>query len=120
MGTAQRGKLSADQYRLWGSGSGHRQEMLRHYMDLVSAVQITNLRVVSQEKITAYNDCIFRYTRRWPELFPNEALKPMLHAALHVGDFMDLFGPVQAYSSPFYERYINFFHCINTNKKIGK
>ncbi|KAG6905062.1 hypothetical protein DXG01_005329 [Tephrocybe rancida] len=76
--------------------------------------------MVSRAKITAYNDFIFQYARRWSELFPNKALKPVLHAALHVGDFMDLFGPVQAYSSPFYERYINFFHRINTNKKVGQ
>ncbi|KAG6913339.1 hypothetical protein DXG01_007577 [Tephrocybe rancida] len=39
---------------------------------------------------------------------------------LHVGDNMELFGPVHAYSAPFFERYINFFHRINTNKKLGE
>jgi hypothetical protein len=127
-GTAQRGKLSADQYRvictihvvvtlvrLWSNDLSRKKEMLKHFMDLVSAVRIANLRVTSQRKIEAYNELIFRYARRCTDLFPDEDLKPTLHAALHMGDIMDLFGPVHAYSSPFYERYINFFHRVNTN-----
>ncbi|KAG6905108.1 hypothetical protein DXG01_004830 [Tephrocybe rancida] len=89
-------------------------------MELVSAVQIANLCVTSQSKIAVYNRPIFRYAKCWHELFPDEDLKPVIYAVLHIGDIMELFGPVHTYSSPFYKRYINFFHRINTNKKLGR
>ena len=131
-GMSERGKLSADQWRvvctvhlpitlirLWGQIAGRKREMLAHFMDLVSAVRIANMRIVSQQQIEAYNDCIHRYANRCKELYPNETLKPVLHAALHIGQILDMFGPVHAISAPFYERYINFFHRMNTNKKLG-
>ena len=83
-------------------------------MNLVSAVRIANMRIMSQQQIKAYDDCI-----RCKELYPNETLKPVLHAALHIGQILDLFGPVHAIHAPFYECYINFFHRMNTNKKLG-
>ncbi|KAG6883399.1 hypothetical protein C0995_012348, partial [Termitomyces sp. Mi166 len=82
--------------------------------------EIANLRVTSLQKIAAYNDHIFHYAKNCLQLYPDEQLKPNLHTALHIGDFMRLFSPVHAYSTPFYEQYINFFHRINTNKKIGE
>ena len=121
-GTTERGKLSADQWRviwLWSHDVGRRREMLAHFMDLVSTVQIANMRVMSQNQIQAYNQCIRRYVARCTKLFPDETLKPNLHAALHLGDILDLFGPVHAISAPFYKCYINFFHRININNKIG-
>jgi len=131
-GMAERGKLSADQWRLvctvylpimlihlWGHITGRKSDMLAHFMDLVSAVRIANMRIMSQQQIKAYNDCIRHYASRCKELYPNKTLKPVLHAALHIGQILDLFGPVHAISAPFYERYINFFHRMNTNKKVG-
>jgi len=74
---------------------------------------------MSQQQIKAYDDCICRYASRCKELYSNETLKPVLHTALHISQILDLFGPVHAISAPFYECYINFFHCMNTNKKLG-
>ena len=88
-------------------------------MHLVSAVRIANMRVSSKNQVQAYNYHIFEYARNWSRLFPDETLKPVLHAALHIGDVLDRFGPVHAINSAFYERYINFFHQLKTNKKIG-
>jgi len=131
-GTAEQGKLSADQWhlvctvhlsimliRLWGHIAGRKRDMLAHFMDLVSAVHIANMRIMSQQQIKAYDDCIRRYASCCKELYPNETLKPVLHTALHIGQILDLFSPVHAISAPFYERYINFFHHMNTNKKLG-
>ncbi|KAG6914808.1 hypothetical protein DXG01_015220 [Tephrocybe rancida] len=105
-GTAQRGKLSADQYhvicmihvvvtlvRLWANETSHKKEMLKHFMDLVSTVHLANLCVISQDKIDTYNEYIFRYAAKWTELLPNKSLKLILHAALHIGNVMELFGP---------------------------
>ena len=94
--------------------------MLDHFMDLVSAVRIANMRISSQNQIKAYNRLILRYATRHSTLFPDVSLKPVLHAALHIGDMLDRFGPLHAISAPFYERYINFFHRLNTNQKIGR
>ena len=74
---------------------------------------------MSQQQIKAYNDCIHCYANCCKELYPNETLKPVLHAALHISQILDMFGPVHAISAPFYEHYINFFHCMNKNKKLG-
>jgi hypothetical protein len=131
-GTAERGKLSADQWRvictihlpitlirLWGNDTGRMYDLLRHFMHLVTAVRIANMRISLPNHIRTYNQHIFAYARGWDTLFPDEPLKPNLHAALHIGNMLDKFGPVHAISSPFYERYINFFHQLKTNRKIG-
>lgn len=88
-------------------------------MDLVNAVQIANMHILSQKQILAYNHYIFRYVSRYAELYLDETLKPTLYATLHLGHTLDLFGPVHAISAPFYKCYINFFHCMNTNQKLG-
>ena len=88
-------------------------------MDLVSAVHIANMRIMSQQQIKAYNNCICCYANQCKELYSNETLKPILHTALHIGQILDMFGPVYAISASFYEHYINFFHCMNTNKKLS-
>lgn len=132
-GTTQRGKLSADQWRtictihlpitlirLWRNETGRKKDLLNNFMDLVSAVRIANMRVSSRNQIQAYNKHIFRYVYDMQTLYPNENLKPTHHAALHLGDILDLFGPVHSHSAPFFERYINFFHRLNTNQKIGQ
>lgn len=131
-GTTERGKLSADQWRtictihlpitlicLWGQENGRKQELLHNFMELVSAVRIANMRVSSKNQIDAYNAHIFRYAAGLKALFPDEKLRPSHHAALHIGDMLDLFGPVHSHSAPFFERYINFLHHVNTNQKLG-
>jgi hypothetical protein len=131
-GTATRGKLSADQWRiicmihlmftlirLWSDGTDRQQEMLSNFMDLVSAVRIANMRVSSKNQIQAYKYHIFRYIKGLKVLFPDQHLKPIHHAALHIGDILQLFGPVHSHSAPFYECHIKFLHRINTNLKLG-
>ena len=131
-GTAKRGKLSADNWRvictihlpitlirLWGREQGRKQQLLQNFMDLVSAVRIANMHVSSKNQIDAYNTYIFRYIAGLKELYPDESIAPTHHTALHLGDIQSLFGPVHSHTASFYERYINFFHRLNTNKKIG-
>ena len=93
--------------------------MLAHFMDFVSAVHIANMQIMSQQQIKAYNNCIHHYTNQCKELYPNKTLKPILHAVLHIGQILDMFGPVHTISAPFYKHYINFFYCMNTNKKLS-
>ena len=103
-GTALRGKLSADKWRviciihltitlirLWGNESGRKKELLENFMDLISAVCIANLRVSLQNQIHAYDDHIFRYVNKLKRLYPGENLRPIHHAALHIGKILDFF-----------------------------
>jgi hypothetical protein len=131
-GTPTRGKLSADNWHvictihlpislIWlgREEDGRKKDLLDNFMDLVSAVQIANMQVSSASQVAAYNKHIIQYLEGIQTLFPHEKLRPTHHAAIHIGDLLQRFGPVHAYSSPFYERYISFLHRINTNNKIG-
>ena len=64
--TVERGKLSADQWRLvctvylpitlihlWSHITGQKRDMLTHFMDLVSAIRIANMRIMFQQQIKA-------------------------------------------------------------------
>lgn len=59
------------------------------------------------------------YVAGLANLFPDKDLRPSHHAALHIGDILELFGPVHSHSAPFYERFIHFLLRQNTNKKLG-
>ncbi|PPQ71535.1 hypothetical protein CVT26_010395 [Gymnopilus dilepis] len=132
-GTTRRGKLSADHWRvictvhlpitlirLWHDASPRKQQILQHFMQLVNAVHIGNMRVVSAEHIAAYDFYMTKYIKDIKTLYPDQHLKPTHHAALHIGDMLGLFGPSHSHSSPYYERHINLLHHINTNSKIGE
>ncbi|KJA14089.1 hypothetical protein HYPSUDRAFT_72760 [Hypholoma sublateritium FD-334 SS-4] len=127
-GTSSRGKLSAAHWRvictihlpitlirLWKEDNGRLKDLLDHFMDLVTSIKIANMRLSSPRQVDRYNLHIRRYVSRITTLYPDRKLVPNHHAALHIGDVLQNFGPV-----PFFERYINFFHHINTNQKIGE
>ena len=131
-GTTSRGKLSAAHWRvvctihlpitlicLWKGDNGRLKDMLDHFMDLVISIRVANMRISSPRQVDKYNLHIRRYVARITTLFPDRRLVPNHHAALHIGDVLENFGPVHSHSAPFFERYINFFHRINTNQKIG-
>lgn len=131
-GTTQMGKLSADNWRvictihlptsliwLWRNETGRKQELLANLMDLVTAVRLANLRICSSAVIEDYNRTMSRYLQGLLDLFPHEALKPNHHAALHIGDVMERFGPGHSHGSAYYERHIALFHRINTNRQLG-
>ena len=105
--------------RLWKDKTGRKAELLSNFMDLITAVHITNMRVSSKNQVQAYNLYISRYASALSTLFPDVSIKLTVHAALHHGDIMDLFGPVHSHSAPFYEQYIYFLQWLNTNKKLG-
>jgi hypothetical protein len=131
-GTTERGKLSADNWRvictihlnvtliwIWRNQTGRKKEILSHFMDLIRAVRIANMRLTSPEQINGYNRYIGQYISKIKLLYPDQHLVPSHHAALHIGDMLGSFGPVLSHSAPHFERYINFLHRVNTNSKIG-
>jgi hypothetical protein len=130
--TAKRGKLTANHWRIvctihlpitlirfWDGDTGRRQDLLKHFMDLVTAVKIANMRISTKSQIEAYDTHMLRYVSRLQTLYPDQSILPSHHAALHIRDMLQLFGPVHLHSAPFFERYINFFHHMNINFKFG-
>ncbi|KAJ3547879.1 hypothetical protein NM688_g5358 [Phlebia brevispora] len=131
-GSKATGKLSADQWRtvctihlpitlirLWSLGSDdpgdvRRKQMLDNYMDLVTAVTIAGMVVMTEEHIKLYEEAILRYLRTIKELYPEASIKPNHYLAIHLAVFMHLFGPVHSW------RFFNYLlQCINTNMRIG-
>ncbi|KAF8658388.1 hypothetical protein AX16_001997 [Volvariella volvacea WC 439] len=109
-GTAQRGKLSADQWRvictihlpitlirLWGTDTGRWKELFDNFMDLVATVRIANMRISSPAQSAAFKTHILRYLRQLTNLYPDEHLRPSHHIAIHIGDMLDFFGPVHSH-----------------------
>ena len=132
-GTSRRGKLSADNWRviccvhlpitlirLFGSSEGRPRDLVNNFMDLVSAVRVATSSTSSPAHIEKYNQKIFAYTRGVQELYPDYNVLPSHHAGLHIGDMLRYFGPKHSHDSPYYERYIHFFHRMNTNHKLGE
>ncbi len=106
--------------RLWHSADDRRQSILANFMDLVNAVRVANMRTTSPGDVETYNTYMHRYMVKALELYQDEAVKPHQHAALHIGTMLEWFGPVHAHSAPYYERYINFMHRAQINRKPGE
>lgn len=132
-GTSRRGKLSADNWRiiccvhlpitlirLFGESDGRQRDLLDNFMTLVSAVRIATRSKSSPAHVEAYNKLMISYTNGTLELFRDYSILPSHHAALHIGDMLQRFGPKHSHDSPYYERYILFFHRMNTNRKLGE
>jgi len=133
-GTAARGKLSANNWRvictvhlpitlirLWGGDDApeDRKHKLQNFMDLVCAVQIANLRSISKKDIELYEHYIHRYLTGFKSLYKLSKVKPIHHAALHYGDILRGFGPAHTHGAAFYERYIHSMQSQNHNMKLG-
>jgi len=133
-GTAARGKLSANNWRvictvhlpitlirLWGGDDApqYQRDILENFMDLVRAVQIANLRSISRKEIELYEFYIFRYVTRFKSLYKLVKVKPIHHASLHYGDMLRGFGPAHTHGAAFYERYIHSMQSKNHNMKLG-
>ena len=131
-GLARREKLSANHWRvictihlvitlirLWHDKTGQEKDLLKNYMDVVSASLIVTLHVSSKRKSQAYNEHAFGYVKGLQELYLDQHLLPVHHAALHMGHIMQLFGPVHSHNAVFFECYIKFLHHMNINQKPG-
>jgi hypothetical protein len=133
-GTATRGKLSANNWRvictvhlpitlirLWGGDDApeDRKCKLENFMDLVRAVQIANLRSISKNDIELYERYIHRYLTGFKTLYKLAKVKPIHHAALHYGDILRGFGPAHTHGAAFYERYIHSMQSENHNMRLG-
>lgn len=128
------GKLSADQWRsfctihlvitlirLWGnlSPDTRHYQMLANYLDLVNAVEIAGLLVTSPQHVSAYRLHMTRYLTVMKRLYKEAVIVPNHHFALHIPDFMALWGPAAQTRGFGFERFNYFLQQIRTNKRFG-
>jgi hypothetical protein len=140
-GDAAAGPLKADEWRtmftvylpialvsLWGKGTSHAssetssrlQERLDHTMSLVSAVYIACLRTMTRARINAYRCYIARWIRDIERLYPDMDYRTNNHMALHIYDFLILFGPVRSWWTFPFERLIGQLQRLPHNHKFGE
>ena len=131
-GTAARGKLTADQWmvvctvhlpitliRVWGKLTDRRFALLCNFMDLTSAVQLADQRVISGQIIADSEMLMARYLNTMKALFKDAKIQPIHHVALHAGDFLRLYGPNHSVRAFGGERYLKVLGLQNVNNKSG-
>ena len=139
-GEATAGTLKADEWRtmatiylplalvsLWGIGSSHPtagngeklRATLNHTMALFSAVRLVCMRTMNQSRMTAYRDYMVRYIRDLHVVHPDAPYKTSHHMALHIYDFLELFGPVHSWWCFPFERLIGLLQRQPSNHKFG-
>ena len=131
-GSARAGKLTADQWRtlctvhlvvtlvrLWGDKDpgDRRHDMLRNFMDLVTATVVLFKRSMSPGRIDLYENYMRNYLEGHLRLYPHLNLTPKHHLSLHVPRFLEMFGPVHGWSAWGFERLIFNFQRTETNGK---
>lgn len=137
LGSKRHGKLKADQWRTvatvflpttliprWSPAAddvkdGVRLEMLDNTMDLVNAVILATKRAITEQDCESYMKYMSRYLADLKRLYPHLQLRPVHHAALHLGEFLRMYGPVYGWWTFPFERLIGVLQKIETNNKQG-
>ncbi|KAJ2921673.1 hypothetical protein H1R20_g15417, partial [Candolleomyces eurysporus] len=134
-GQKKHGKLSADQWRvlcsihltvtlirLWGRQPQESRwyQMLVNFLDLVKAVEIGSMLVVSRDHIDEYETLMTRYLITMKSLYKEARVVPNHHLALHTSDFLDIWGPSPETHGFGWERYNHTLQQINTNRRFGE
>lgn len=139
-GDPSTGSLKADEWRtmitiylpialisLWGvddpqvaaSTTLRLRSVLQHTMFLVSAVVLASSRTSTISRATAYQENMVRYVRGLNELFPNIGYRPNHHMALHIFDFLLLYGPTHSWWCFPFERLVGLLQRLPTNHRFG-
>ncbi|KDR72072.1 hypothetical protein GALMADRAFT_41703, partial [Galerina marginata CBS 339.88] len=126
LGEPSHGKLKADQWRtlsttylpislirLWEQAddftdqrSKQCKELLEVTLSLVSAVIIASSRTTSQENADLYLYHMQKYLKGIRGLFPRYRFLPNQHMALHLAEYLRLYGPVHSWWTFPFERLI--------------
>ena len=138
LGEASHGKLKADQWRalgttylplalirLWGlpntrsPRSGRCREILNLTVSLLSAVTVASSHSMSPALANSYLQHMQAYLAGLKKLFPEYGFHPNHHMALHLHQYLLLFGPVHGWWTFPFERMIGMLQRMPTNGKIG-
>ncbi|KAK0241044.1 hypothetical protein EDD85DRAFT_731715, partial [Armillaria nabsnona] len=124
------GKLKADQWRtiamtympvtliqMWSDSgaSSKRRELLEFTMDLVQAVILAASHQTSQDLAGRYLSYMLSYRTHMKILFPNYSAHPNHHMALHLSEYLLMFGPVHGWWTFPFEQQIGMLERISTN-----
>ncbi|KAI0351504.1 hypothetical protein OH77DRAFT_1410980 [Trametes cingulata] len=133
-GSPSHGKLKADQWRtactvsmvitltrLWGQkpASSRERVLLESFLHLVCAVNLAARRSMSNSRASRFDYHISRYLQSLRTLF-NHELVPNHHLSLHLKFCLELFGPVHAWWSFPFERFIGLLQRLNMNHKSSQ
>lgn len=142
-GDESTGTLKADEWRsystvylplalmkAWGAGSVHDSRYeetifrvaLDHTMMLASAITLACYRRTSRERALAYRECIVEYLARFTISYTAKRQAYYVvnsHAAMHIFNFILLFGPVHSWWTFPFERLIYTMQQMNSNHKPG-
>jgi hypothetical protein len=139
LGSASHGKLKADQWRVLGTvflpssliqlwqtsnpnGDGRTircAQILDVTLSLLSAVAIALSHTTSHSHADAMQQHLLDYLRGLKELFPSYKFHPNHHMALHLPEYIKLYGPVHSWWAFPHERVIGMLQHISTNYKMG-
>lgn len=89
-------------------------------MDLVTAVEVGSMLETSEELIQLYDKTLMRYLTTLKELYKEAKIAPNHHLAVHIADFLRIFGPVHAWRAFALERYNYMLQRTNTNNRLGE
>ena len=113
---------------MWGIGTLHEDEVmaqtlrrvLDHTMLLVCAVQLACQRTISEATVASYRRYITDYMKALKHVHPKAKYTPNLHFAVHISDFLHLFGPVHSWWTFPFERLIGQLQHIPSNHRHGE
>ena len=129
-----RGKLKVDDWRtlsttslpvalirLWSHLADEKHvQLLEMSMALVSAVIVATSQVISKQHVDEYQRLMFRYCELLHKQFPNYEALPNHHMAMHLSEFLLMYGPVHSWWSYPFECVIGSLQHISTNYIPGK
>ena len=88
-------------------------------MALVSAVSLACARTMTNDRMLAYRNYITRWVGELPRIYSNSRKRTNFHMAIHVYDFLRLFGPVRSWWSFPFERLVGQLQRLPHNHKFG-
>lgn len=130
VGSASAGSLTAEQWRtlcmvhliitlvrIWRvlPITDKRHQALTNFIDLVAAARLSTSKQLTPLKISRYEEAIHKYLSGLRTLFPDMALVPNHHLALHLPEDLHAFGPVHSYWTFPFERCIRLLRNVNSN-----
>ncbi len=138
LGEASHGKLKSDQWRALGTTylpislirmwstldddserSSQCKKLLSATLSLVSAVTIASSRTTSHDKANEYLRYMQSYLKELREIFPTYKFRPNHHMALHLAEYLRLYGPVHSWWTFPFERLIGLLQRLPTNNQDG-
>ncbi|POW11058.1 hypothetical protein PSTT_05571 [Puccinia striiformis] len=133
LGQASYVKLKADEWRnlftiqlplclipLWNSQDAYRRSLLKNFCHLVSMVNVALKRTMTSGRIAAYRLHNCAYLESALKLFPDCPLAPNHHMSLHIAECLERFGPVRAWWSFPFKRFMGQVVKSCHNNRIGQ